>query len=423
MGKKLPRLPRWVRGGGRLHMAPQTLAYGAAGFGLITTLTAMAALHPYEHVYFNALTDTKTPGALGKRYDMDYWNMSNLQSLEYMLAHYPDDVLLVQSALYTRPFLPQSDRERVISFRNPHAVDFYLLNQTEEPRLATKNLQETRFYLHPRVALRSALERSPLYAVHAYGSVIASIVAKDVAAYHAVYGDIAANGTLLARSDFDIYSYDGALYYLSEDCAPPAPNVPLLQIFLHIFPADPADLPVDRREHGFENLGFRVDRHGAFFAGKCIGRRPLPDYPISWIKTGQRVKGELIWRADIDFAAQALYESIAAGDYGAPAAQSDFDVYMRGGVLAYLKEPCSEGDTDARFFLHIIPTDPADLPTDRREFGFANFDFRFADHGARSGDICVATLDLPDYPIERIRTGQFVSGDGAVWRVEFAAER
>ena len=83
------RLPGWVRGGGRLHIAQRTLAYGAAGFGLITTATAMFALHPYEYVYFNALVDTKTPGALAKRYDMDYWRMSERQSLEHLLARYP----------------------------------------------------------------------------------------------------------------------------------------------------------------------------------------------------------------------------------------------------------------------------------------------------------------------------------------------
>ena len=78
---------------------------------------------------------------------------------------------------------------------------------------------------------------------------------------------------------------------------------------------------------------------------------------------------------------------------------------------------------DARFFLHIIPADPADLPADGRERGFANLDFWFGDHGARTGDICVAERELPGYAIERIRTGQFVSGEGAVWRAEFAAGR
>ncbi len=149
----------------------------------------------------------------------------------------------------------------------------------------------------------------------------------------------------------------------------------------------------------------------------------MPDYPIARIRTGQSVKGEVIWRADIDMAAhaaaQALYESVVAGDYGQPVARSDFDVYLRGKTLAYLKEPCEAGDIDAWFFLHIIPADPADLPADWREAGFANLDFQFADHGAYLGDKCVAERELPAYPVERIRTGQFVSGAGRVWSAEF----
>ena len=120
-------------------------------------------------------------------------------------------------------------------------------------------------------------------------------------------------------------------------------------------------------------------------------------------------------------AAQAAYVRIAASDYGPPVAQSRFDLYLSGNVLTYLKEPCADSDADTRFFLHIIPANLADLPTDRRERGFANLDFSFADHGARIGDKCVVERNLPDYAIERIRTGQFVSGEGAVWRVEFAA--
>ena len=417
------RLPGWVHND---RLRP-TLAYGVAGVGLITTLTAMAALHPHQQVYFNALTDTKTPGALAKRYDMDYWGVAQRQSLEYLLTRYSDDTLRVwPPKTDLAQILPQENRDRLIGVANPHAANFYLLFDSRGHPWLRRNPQEMNFYIHPRVNLMTIPERPPLYAIHAYGSVVASIVAKynDEADYRAAYDDVATNGTQLARSDFDIYAYDGALYYLSANCDPPLSNP---NVFLHIIPADPADLPVERREHGFENRDFRLDNHAAFFDGKCIRRRPLPDYPIARIRTGQRVKDEIIWRADIDVAAhtasQELYESVAAGDYGLPVAQSDFDVYMRGAGLAYIKESCAAGDTDARFFLHIIPVDPDDLSTDRRESGFVNLDFRFADYGARTGDKCVAERDLPDYAIERIHTGQFVSGEAAIWRVEFAAGR
>ena len=418
------RLPGWVRGG-RLR---RTLAYGAAGIGLITTLAAMAALHPHQQVYFNALVDTKTPGALGKMYEMDYGSLTQRQLLEYLLARYPDDTLRVWPENDLARVLPQSDRDRLISLENPHAADFYLARDSlghplfREHPLFRKNSQD--YYLHPFINVMDILEGPAIHAVRGYGSRVAYVVARDVDAYRAAYDDVAANGTSLARSDFDIYAYDGALYYLSADCPPPVSSDADFRVFLHIIPTDPADLPADGREHGYENRDFSLEKRAAFFDGKCIHRQPLPDYPIARISTGHTTAGGgAEWRADIGLAAQALYESIAAGDYGKPVAQSHFDLYLRDNALIYIKEPCAAGDAEARFFLHITPADPADLPTASRERGFANLDFQFSERGAYAGDICVASIDLPDYAIERIRTGQFVSGEGDLWRAEFSVAR
>ncbi len=439
------QMPGWVRGG-RWHTASRALAYGVAGVGLATTLTAMAALHPNQQVYFNGLTDTETPGALAKRYDMDYWNVAQRESLEYLLAHYPDGALRVWPAKESALVMPQKDRGRLLFLENPHAADFFVLKNELGHRLLRNSARQTAFYIHPRVELQSVLEQPAIHAIRAYGSDIALVFAKDADVYRAAYDDVAANGKLLARSDFDIYAYDGTLYYLGENCPPPVSidatsvdrrfHFPALlgptaayRVFLHIVPADLVDLPADRREHGFENLDFRLDTRAAFFDSKCIHRQPLPDYPIARVRTGQNAAalGGAEWRVDVNIAgraaAQAVYDGIAAGDYGQPVAQSDFDVYLRGNGLAYFKEPCAAGDTDARFFLHIISADPADLPADPREHGFANLDFQFADHGAYIGDICVAERELPSYAIERIRTGQFVSGEGRVWGVEFPAAR
>ena len=399
----------------------------------------MAALHPNQNVYFNALVDTKTPGALGKNYDMDYWRLAYRQSLEYLLAQYPDDELRVWPKWQGTQIimLPQEDRDRIIS-SNRHAADFYLadlfiMREYLLDRPLTKNNREPKIYIHPRIDTLGAPDQRLVHTIRAYGSAIAGVFAKDAAvyraAYHDAYADIAANGDPLARADFEIYAYDGALYYIGADCPPPTPSRADLRIFLRLFPVDPADLPAASRENGFENRGFWFNNRTAFFDGKCIHRQPLPDYPIERIRTGQFVSGEerLLWGADINLAAraaaQAAHDSIAAGDYGAPVAQSDFDVYIRDGVLAYLKEHCAAGDTDARFFLHITPVDPADLPVDMREHGFENRDFGFVERGARIGDKCVAERELPGYAIERIRTGQFVIGEGRVWGVEFAAGR
>ena len=404
-GKVAARLPGWVRSGG----PRRALAYSVAGVGLITTLTAMAALHPNQQVYFNALVDTQTSGAPGNRYDMDYWHVAQRQSLEYLLARYPDGALRVYPGIRSGRILPQSDRER-IAFSPPHDADFYIKqranrwNGTEEPAI---------------------------HSVRAYGGAIAVIIDPSADGYRdyyrAAYNDIAANGTLLTRADFDIYAYNGALYYLKENCAPALEIAPGYYFFLKIFPADPANLPVRRHEFGHVYQNFNHTDSFGYFDGRCITRQPLPDYPFSLLRTGRYVGTEELWSADIDLvahaAAQALHKSIAAGNYGQPAAQSDFGVYMSGGRLAYLKETCAAGDADARFFLHIFPSDPADLPADMRERGFENMDFQFVDHGAYAGYNCVAERELPEYPIERIRTGQFVIGGDRLWAAEFPAGR
>ena len=142
---------------------------------------------------------------------------------------------------------------------------------------------------------------------------------------------------------------------------------------------------------------------------------------------GQFVSGNAVWRTDINIAARAaapvIHSDILAGDYGPPVAQSRFNLYISDNALTYLKAPCTESDTHARFFLHITPVDPTDLTAANRERGFANLDFQFTDHGTYAGNICVATIDLPRYPLDRIHTGQFVSGEGSLWRVEFPTAR
>ena len=394
------RLPGWVRG----DRVRRALTYGAAGVGLLTTLTAMATLHPHQQVYFNAMTDTKTPGALGKRYDMDYWHVAQRQAMEYLLARYPDDILRVWPGKESNLILPQNDRERIVVADAPGAD----------------------FYFHPRVNLLETPHQPPIHAIQAYGNVITPIIARDTDAYRAQYNDAAANGTLLARSDFDVYAHNGALYYLK---APPCePTDADVWFFVHIIPDDPANLPADRREHGFENLDFKFADHGARIGDECVTARKLPRYPTERIRTGQYIKDDgMLWGADINLAAraaaQAVYDGILAGGYGKPVAQSHFDLYLRDNTLAYLKNPCASEDTDASFFLHIFPADPADLPANSRESGFANLDFQFADHGADIGGKCVASLDLPDYPLDRIRTGQFISGEGRVWSAEFPVPR
>ena len=266
-------LPEWVHGGRRLHMARRALAYGAAGFGLITTLTAMAALHPHQQVYFNALTDTKTPGALGKRYNMDYWHVSFMEAYRHLLARYPGETLHVTWNL-NKLMLPPADRERIVWHREP-PYDFYIIKEVNK-------------------RVRGAPIEPVLHTRSIYDSEVFAIVAPmlswgklhpDADDFRAARDAVAAAGGPAARSaDWDIYHAGGAMYYIGIDCS--AERVET-RFFLHITPSDPADLPAHRSKRGFENRNFDFRWRGGYFEGGCITQQPLPDYPIAALETGQ----------------------------------------------------------------------------------------------------------------------------------------
>ena len=106
---------------------------------------------------------------------------------------------------------------------------------------------------------------------------------------------------------------------------------------------------------------------------------------------------------------------------GSPIIRSDFDVYLNNRRLIYLNERCDAVDPDKPFFLGVFPVDNADLFEDRRPHGFHNLDFAFADYGFSGGEICFAVRDLPEYPIKRIHTGQFIiteDGFHHAWEAE-----
>ena len=112
--------------------------------------------------------------------------------------------------------------------------------------------------------------------------------------------------------------------------------------------------------------------------------------------------------------------------FGNLSAQSNFDVYRKGIALTYFKQPCTEADTAARFLLHVIPTNLADLPEDRQRHGFDNLDFTFSQHGshfsAGAAPACMARIILPAYGMEKISTGQF-DQQGPIWWAEFPLQQ
>ena len=101
-----------------------------------------------------------------------------------------------------------------------------------------------------------------------------------------------------------------------------------------------------------------------------------------------------------------------------PLRRSVFDLYLDGDRLIYVKEECGDEDDDAPFFLHLYPSDVADLPNDRQPHGFDNLDFDFPEID-RDADRCATVRLLPDYEIDAIHTGQYTSEKGRVWSARF----
>ena len=223
------------------------------------------------------------------------------------------------------------------------------------------------------------------------------------------------------------------LLYAKGDCAPSEYETP---VFLHLYPADAADLPVHDRAKGFANRDFLLPDYGGRIDGECIAAVPLPDYPIAALRTGQVDD----WAARLYPAAgrqaAADYRDLAgrkpaaqaAADYRAlagrePAARAAFDLYLEDNLLIYYRESCAAADTAAAFFLHIIPEDRADLPRPQRAAGFANWDFAFDHWGEHFDGRCIAIVPLPGYPIKTLRTGQRLPGPGQLWAAELAVGR
>ena len=175
--------------------------------------------------------------------------------------------------------------------------------------------------------------------------------------------------------------------------------------------------------------------------------------PVTWGRSGMASRpvvppawslaaygGAFLDAFDMDAARAARRRAWDAATSRPPDIAAAFDVRIRDGLATYARDGCAPEDLAARFFLHVEPVYPADLPGDRRRSGFDNRDFAPL-HAkwlhppppvwplkTRFGASCLVSAPLPDYPIRRVRTGQIVADGGGGWRklwegeIEFADE-
>jgi hypothetical protein len=100
------------------------LAIGGAlaGIGL-----RMSRLHPLENLYFNALA----PKPVAAYYETDYWNMSLIEGLTWILQHDQRPHIgigsnLLPSVAISQLMLPAADRQRLELMADPTQADYYL---------------------------------------------------------------------------------------------------------------------------------------------------------------------------------------------------------------------------------------------------------------------------------------------------------
>ena len=102
---------------------------------------------------------------------------------------------------------------------------------------------------------------------------------------------------LIIQSEFDIYRDGTRLIYTKKPCNR-ADTQP--RFFLHVIPVDQADLPGDRRQHGFDNLDFNFGNR-SLSGGLCFSINDLPYYEIAKIVTGQFTSDGRIWSDEAIF--------------------------------------------------------------------------------------------------------------------------
>ena len=236
-----------------------------------------------------------------------------------------------------------------------------------------------------------------------------------------------------ALSDFDVYIDGRDLHYFKQSCTRDDAKT---SFFLGVFPVNVDAIPVEQRQHGFENLDFGFGQYGQRIDGACAITVRLPDYEIARVSTGQynfdwNGVATNIWIAEFPYYNAGDYEAYAAAfeetrsltQTMAPAARSDFDVYIDGRDLRYFKQSCTRDDATATFFLGIFPQNVDDLPVEQRPHGFENKGFAFGQYGQKIDDECAITVRLPDYEIASISTGQYTwDSDGVptnIWIAEF----
>ncbi len=374
-------------------------AYSLAALGIAAAVAQMVSLHPYQDDYFNPLADKN---GVAERWQMNHWRLAHKEALDALLEIQPTGRIDVTdpadqfSVERNMRIIPKDDRRRL-----------------------SRSLTFPAYHIIPRDGGDAAIWKREIYGVP-----IASIVdvrAESEAAFGEAYAAARASERVAGGGGFDIRMDGDALAYLNDDCGDEAARG---TFSLYIYPSHRSDLSEDAlaNSRAYESSGFDLWRYGGMFGGRCLIPLRLPGYPIHMIETWQTADGggSVLWKAAIPLA-ESLDDyaaALAAASESAPAASAGgFDIYADGGRLIYVKRRCAQDDMRGRFFLSVFPADRADLSAEARaadrEHEALNFEFH--QYGAALGGDCVIVRHLPEYPISRAETGQWIPGGSGLW--------
>ena len=230
----------------------------------------------------------------------------------------------------------------------------------------------------------------------------------------------------VGRAGWDVYRNGRKLTFRKQPCAPDDGQT---NFVLQVSPNDPADLPADRQQHGFDHLDFYFHMHGGIrLDDQCVVTAQLPDYPIGRIYIGRWMAGNhrMLWEmkakpfaGERHRAQRQRYVQQLIEQADVQVARAGWNVYRTGRQLLYRKEPCVPADVQAKIVLHVVPIDPAVLSIARQQHGYDSLGFYFNQRGVRLDDQCIAIAHLPDYAIDRIRVGQWIAKeDRTLWEAE-----
>ncbi len=283
-------------------------ALGAlAAAGVAAAGVSMTLLHPHQQVYFNGLEDRTTPLRIRERYDFGYWGPAFRAGIERALAErLGADVRICGPAdghrERNRAIFRPGDRARIAAVEIHDACDIALSYPPQPIRTGHSGVR-------PIVA--------PAWGLAAYGS--SFLDAFDMGAVRAArrrMDDPLPDRPPDIAARFDVWIHDGMAIYTRDGCGPEDLAAPF---FLHVEPADPADLPKNRRRKGFDELDAtpRIAADGWLWPSaraawpvrtrrgdRCLVWAPLPGYPIRRVHTGQFVHVDggyrNLWKGEID---------------------------------------------------------------------------------------------------------------------------